>query len=106
MDMHRDGFSGEYDHTRGCLMCAAPPTRPVTYIRRTLAGGGWGNQNRPGLLWSWSHHPRSRAMHNRAASEGRAKRHGVINETARPRRGRKAKAALEDREGRARPTTV
>src|SRR5215217_8571480 len=38
----------------------------LVYIRRTLAGGGWGNQNRPGLLWSWSHHSSPRATHNSA----------------------------------------
>jgi hypothetical protein len=33
----------------------------LVYIRRALAGGWGGNQNRPGLLSPWLHHLRSRA---------------------------------------------
>jgi hypothetical protein len=54
------------------VLCTLPHTRFGTYIRRTPAGGGWGNQNRPGLVWAWWHHPRPHATHNRDKRRVRA----------------------------------
>ena len=39
MDMHRDGCSGEWAHTRVCLMYAVPHAHSVTYVRRAPVPG-------------------------------------------------------------------
>jgi hypothetical protein len=86
MDMHRDGCSGECDHTRSFL-CTPLPLRTPNNVHKKDPGRGRMGEPKPTRASMVMVAPitRSRATHNRAASEGRAKRDGVINETARPR---------------------
>ena len=86
MDMHRDGCSGECDHTRSFL-CMPLPLRTPNNVHKKDPGRGRMGEPKPTRASMVMVAPitRSRATHNRAASEGRAKRDGVINETVRPR---------------------
>ena len=79
---------------RPVLCSPFPYARPVTYIRRTLAGG-WGEPDPTRASLGHGGTTRGPAQRTNGQSEGRAKRDGEKNESARPRRqyrGRSPKA--------------